>query len=257
MRKICAALLLCLAASVFGDTPTTCAPNYAYEGFTQPSQWRYIAAQCAVGQQSPIAIGLPVISQRNAPITVRYHDQALTVTLRNSGHDFRIVPPPPTQTIKYEIDVPGIGTATLDNIHFHTPAEHSIPQHGLLNGEIHFVHKAGNTTVVIAVVLRNNGTTPNTALQPITSRLPIDLCDFRTPTVNLARLLPQSITAYYRYTGSLTTPACDPGVIFLVVPTPMPASTTELGKLGTFGRNARPPQTRIMNPLTTITHVTL
>jgi len=229
---------------------TTCAPNFAFEGFTQPSQWRYINAQCAIGQQSPIAIGTPFVNARNAPITVTY--QPMPITVRNTGYDFRVL-----STRNNRISVSGIGTATLDNFHFHTPAEHSIPGYGQLAGEIHFVHRtAAGRIVAIAVLLTNTGASNNAALQPIIAQLPIHLCDTKVTTVNVNPLLPASIPAYYRYTGSLTTPGCNPDVTFLVLPTPMSIGASQLSTLAHFGKNARPPQTRIMNPLTTITHVT-
>ena len=267
MRTICAALLLFLATSASGDSPT-CAPNYAYEGFTKPSQWRYIDARCATGQQSPITIAPPLTPAHDGAITVSYYNGGVAVAVKNSGHDFRVIPPPPTQTMKHEITVPDLGMARLDNFHFHVPAEHRIPGYGALAGEIHFVHKTpGGGTVVIAVLLSDSGSANNSALQPIiaaiqpsSSQPPIHLCDSKTVSVNLRPLLPPSIPSYYRYVGSLTTPGCDPGIVFLIRPTPMTIGAAQLGTLRSFGANARPPQPRITNPgtgaPTQIKHVT-
>lgn len=260
MRTICAGLLLVFATAALGDS--TCAPNYAYQGFTNPSQWRYIDGRCATGQQSPIPIAPLFTSTHEGAVAVTYYNAGVSVTVRNSGHDFRVIPPQPTQLIKHEITVPGIGTARLDNFHFHVPAEHSIPGYGSLAGEIHFVHKTpGGGTVVIALLLSSSGNVNNpvlqpiiTAIQPTSNHSPLHLCETKTTTLNLRPLLPPSIPTYYRYVGSLTTPGCDPGIVFVILPTTTNIGTAQIGTLSSFGRNARPPQMRIAN--TVIKHNT-
>lgn len=249
MRTICAGLLCLFATVALADCP----PNYSYEGFTQPSQWPYVAAGCGgSSQQSPIVIGQPLIGAKDGPIAVSYQDALVTVTLANSGHDFRVIPPP-SPAPQNTITARGIAAATLDNFHFHSPAEHMIPGYGRLAGEIHFVHKNASGTVVIAVLLTSSSS-DNTTLQPILGQLPIRLCGSRTPAFNFRSLFGSSIPEYYRYVGSLTTPGCDPNITFLVVPTPWPISMSQLALLTAFGQNARPLQERI--PGTTITNVT-
>lgn len=237
-------LSIFVAAAASGDT-ASCPPNFGYSGFTQPSQWQYIAQPCGTEPfQSPIEIAATG-EQRNQPITVRYHTMQLTV--KNSGYDFR-VPAAPGNTIS----VGDIESATLDNFHFHTPAEHTFRAQKRLDGEIHFVHKDDRTgrTVVIAILLRKDEKKNNAALQPIIDQLPIHLCDSKVTMVDLAPLLPPSIATYYRYIGSLTTPACDGDVTFLVVPTPMPIGEKQLRALRHFGENTRPQQPRNDRPIT-------
>jgi len=238
MRTICVGLLF-FATAALGDS-ATCPPNYAYSGFTQPTQWRYVTDwRCNPDQypiQSPINIAGRFDEQRDKPITVTY--QPMPLIVKNSGHDFRVMP-----TLLNTISVADIESATLDNFHFHTPAEHTILGQARLAGEIHFVHTDDKTgrTIVIAILLRATGATNNMLLQPIINQLPVNLCDTELTTVTLAPLLPTSITTYYRYIGSLTTPKCDGDVTFFVVPAPMSIGQSQLTALRHFGDNARVP----------------
>ena len=256
MRKYFALSIL-VAAAALADSPT-CPPNYSYNGFTQPLQWQYVSGwHCNSGQQSPINIAGQFGQERNKPISVAYQTAA-PVFVRNSGHDFRVIPKFPQNN---RISVAGIGPVTLDNVHFHLPAEHAIlaqPGQPRLDGEIHFVHTDNSNPpriFVIAVLLSKTGN--NTALQPIIDQLPINLCAQKETTINLAALLPQlpqRITTYYRYIGSLTTPKCDGNVTFFVVPEVKPIGPLQHTRLHAFGDNSRPLQNRMSG--TTITRVT-
>jgi carbonic anhydrase len=59
---------------------------------------------------------------------------------------------------------------------------------------------------------------------------------------NAADLLPQS-TAYYSYTGSLTTPPCSEDVSFFILKNPIELSSNQLASFKqVFKMNARPVQ---------------
>jgi carbonic anhydrase len=239
MRTICVGLLFVFATAALAETPT-CPPNYSYSGFTQPAQWRYVEDwECDPVEfplQSPINIAGTFNEQRDKPITITY--QPMLLTVKNSGHDFRVMP-----TLLNTISVDDIESATLDNFHFHTPAEHTILGQARLDGEIHFVHKDDKTgrTIVIAILLRAIGANNNVKLQPIIDQLPVDLCDSEITPVTLQPLLTSPITTYYRYIGSLTTPKCDGDVTFFVVPAVMGIGQSQLTALRRFGDNARVP----------------
>lgn len=241
MRRL-TLLVLLLAPLMLADAPT-CPPNYGYSGFANPSQWQYVPEwHCgSEPMQSPIDIRPPFVTERGKPITVRY--QTTPVTVKNSGHDFRVLPKE-SNSISFD----GV-EATLDNVHFHTPAEHIINGRLPLAGEIHFVHKDANGKVFVIAVLLQLAAGDNDKLQPIIRELPIHLCGSKDATIPLAALLPKTITSYYRYVGSLTTPACDGDVTFLVLPSPMPISERQRNVLRTFGNNARPLQARHDRPI--------
>lgn len=244
MRRL-SLLVLLLAPLLLADAPT-CPPNYSYAGFTNPSQWQYVPEwHCgSEPMQSPIDIRPPFATERGKPITIDYKTTAVTV--KNSGHDFRVIPKQPNS-----ISVDGV-EATLDNFHFHTPAEHTMFGRKRMAGEIHFVHKDANGKVFVIAVLLDVVNARNAALEPILRELPIQLCGSKEATIALATLLPKTITSYYRYVGSLTTPACDGDVTFFVLRSPMPISERQRRVLRTFGDNARPLQERHDRPIASV-----
>ena len=245
MRRL-VLLVLLLAPPALADTPG-CPPNYGYSGYAAPSQWQYLPeSHCgSEPMQSPIDISRPFGAERGKPIAVHYQTMPLTVV--NSGHDFRIIP-----TRENSISVDGV-EATLDNFHFHTPSEHTMDGRPRMAGEIHFVHIDAKTKKIFVIaVLLELSQEDNRALQPIIAQLPIRLCATKQTTVDLAPLLPATIASYYRYVGSLTTPACDGDVTFFVLPSPMRISRKQRDVLRTFGDNSRPLQPRHGRPITRV-----
>ena len=244
MRRL-VLLALLLAPLTLADTPG-CPPNYGYSGYASPSQWQYVPEwHCGEPLQSPIDISRPFGSEKGRPIAVHY--QTMPLTVMNSGHDFRVIP-----TRENSISIDGVD-ATLDNFHFHTPSEHTMNGDRPTAGEIHFVHKDAKTKKVFVIaVLLALAKNDNRALKPIIDQLPIHLCATKETKVDLAPLLPPTITSYYRYVGSLTTPGCDGDVTFYVLPTPMPISRKQRDVLRTFGDNSRPLQERHDRPITRV-----
>jgi carbonic anhydrase len=245
MRRL-SLLVLLLAPLTLADTPG-CPTNYGYSGYANPSQWQYLPGSLCGSEplQSPIDISRPFGAERGKPITVRYQTMPLTVV--NSGHDFRVIP-----TRENSISVDGV-EATLDNFHFHTPSEHTMNGGRPTAGEIHFVHQDPKTKkIYVIAVLLQLAKRDNRALQPIIRQLPIRLCKTEETKIELAPLLPKTITSYYRYVGSLTTPKCDGNVTFYLLPSPMPISARQRDVLRTFGNNARPLQQRHGRPITRV-----
>jgi carbonic anhydrase len=61
--------------------------------------------------------------------------------------------------------------------------------------------------------------------------------------VNAADLLPANKSAYYTFTGSLTTPPCSEGVTWFVLKSPMVISEEQVIRFGhLYSMNARPTQ---------------
>lgn len=246
MRRLLLILTIPLAVTALADSPK-CPPNYGYAGYMLPSQWQFVKEwKCGTEPlQSPIDVSRPSAIEHNMPITVHY--QTMPLTVMNSGHDFRVSPTRPNSISVGEV------SATLDQFHFHTPSEHRINSRPNTAGEIHFVHTDPDTHkhFVIAVLLEL-ARPDNAALQPIIDQLPITLCASRETTIELAPLLIETIRAYYRYVGSLTTPGCDGDVTFFVVSTTMPVSKKQRDVLRRFGDNARPLQPRKERAITQV-----
>jgi len=169
----------------------------------------------------------------------------MKLTVANSGYDFRVMP-----TLSGWISFPGVDRAVLVQFHFHVPSEHTFNGQPQTVGEIHFLNVDAITgkRYVIAVLLRADPA-ENAALQPIFNQLPLHLCQKRITTIDFASILPSTITTYFRYVGSLTTPKCDGDVTFFVLPVLMPIGPHQLAALHQFGENARPPQPRLGRPI--------
>jgi carbonic anhydrase len=255
MRRLLLTLLVLLSTPLLAEVVAakTCPPNFGYSGYMPPSQWRFVPEwKCGTEPlQSPIDIAMPFTSERNKAITISYHP--MQVTVKNSGHDFRVIPSG-ENTMSVVVDGETV-TATLDQFHFHTPSEHTMAGRPRAAGELHFVHVEPQTQKVYAIaVLLTSTTQANTNFNSIFARLPLNLCATATTNVDLKALLPATIGTYYRYTGSLTTPACDGDVTFFVLPNPMPMGAQQLETLRRFGDNARiPMEPRNNRPIVYVT----
>ena len=243
MRLSTVTLILVLAApALFADD--ACVPyNYC-------ETW---SGMCATGtQQSPIANNA---SDRRADPRlgnlVRYPVNLVTgVTAKNTGTSLKS-----TTARRVQTNYNG-APITLEEFHFHTPAEHRIDvwidaRHPpVAMAELHLVHRnAAGKVIVVAVPIRLGPSNP--ALAALMALGTIPTCQSRTsPTdaVPMAALLPAVTGRYITYEGSLTTPACDQGVTFLLMNDGITATQAQLNYIKIVC-NARPVQFN-PNPVT-------
>lgn len=133
-------------------------------------------------------------------------------------------------------------TFILKEIHFHTTSEHTF--NGVVSpGEIHFVHESSDGEVAYVAALVQVGN-ENKAIATILSELPAEPGDPIEVDLffNAFDFLPESKT-FYRYDGSLTTPACTEGVTWIVLQNQLIMSSTQINGLrGIMGLNFRPVQ---------------
>lgn len=212
--------------------------HWAYQGDTGPANWAMLKPdfrQCMTGRrQSPIDIrdGIPV---QLDPIQFDYRPSAFRVL--DNGHTVQVnVEPGNSITVvghRYE----------LVQFHFHRPSEERV------NGRqyemvVHLVHKDPEGHLAVVAVLIDQGQQPNPAVQQVWNNLPLEK---NTEQVALAPIDPNQLLPeqrqYFTYMGSLTTPPCSEGVLWMVMK--QPASLTRV-QIGVFGRlypmNARPIQ---------------
>ncbi len=216
------------------------APHWAYEGEGGPQAWAKLKPEfdlCASGKrQSPIHIEESAALQGPAESLVfDYRPSAASVV--NNGHTI-------------QVDVEGDNTLTvrgstfkLLQFHFHHPAEEKINYKGFAM-VAHLVHRnAEGQLAVVAVLLDPGAASP--FIDKVWTYIPLDVADrVRTPAewIDLKSLLPQD-QRYYQFMGSLTTPPCSEGVLWMVLKQPVTLSREQL-KLFTqmFPNNARPVQ---------------
>ncbi len=212
--------------------------HWGYEGETGPLYWASLKPEyfmCKEGKnQSPVNItGTRAVEKKH--IGFRYFVGGEYVV--NNGHAVKVAYKPGSFVT---IDDHAF---ELKQFHFHTPGENRIDGKSFPM-EAHFVHADENGTLAVLALMFEEGA-PNPELDKILKAL--------SPKVGEKRPLPQPANAsalypmdvdYYRYSGSLTTPPCSEGVIWIVFKKPVTASADQIRAFyNLFGHpNNRPVQ---------------
>lgn len=211
--------------------------HWSYVGENGPGAWGELKpeyAVCRTGQlQSPIDIrGGLVVDQ--TPIGFDYRPSGLSVV--DNGH-----------TIQGNLTGGNVITVMgrqyeLQSFHFHLPAEEKVNGRGYAM-VMHLVHKDREGRLAVIAVLVETGAA-HRAVQTVWNNLPLQ----RNDPIPVAepfdplRLLPED-RRYYAYMGSLTTPPCTEGVLWLVLKQPVTVSPEQLALFARlYPMNARPLQ---------------
>lgn len=211
--------------------------HWSYEGEGGPENWAKLDPKnqaCAVGQrQSPIDIreGIKVDLE---PVQFDYRPSSFRII--DNGHTVQVNVGDSSITLTGK-------TYELIQFHFHRPSEEKV------NGRnfdmvAHLVHKADDGSLAVVAVLMERGE-ENSFIQTLWNNMPLEKnvsVSPPTPIINPSSLLPASRN-YYTYMGSLTTPPCTEGVLWLVMKQPVQISTEQIGIFSRLYRNnARPIQ---------------
>ncbi|HEU4375314.1 MAG TPA: carbonic anhydrase family protein [Telluria sp.] len=211
--------------------------TWSYEGETGPANWGKINsdwAKCGTGnRQSPIDLrdGMKVDLEQ---IAFDYRPSGFNVV--DNGH-----------TVQVSV---GLGnymsvqnrTYELIQFHFHRPSEERVNGKGT-EMVVHLVHKDAEGRLAVVAVLLQRGAA-NSMIQTVWNNLPLEKYDTMTPAVALDvnEILPAK-RDYYTFMGSLTTPPCSEGVLWIVMKEPMPASPAQMALFSRlYPLNARPVQ---------------
>lgn len=214
--------------------------HWSYEGPTGPQAWSKLKSDfnvCAIGKrQSPINIEESATLQGPAePLQFNYQPSSGTVV--NNGHTIQV-----DLYGENSMTVRG-STYKLLQFHFHTPSEEQINYRNFAM-VAHLVHKNAEGQLAVVAVLLDPGTA-NALINKVWTYMPLDTNDrVRMPTglIDMNELLPKD-QRYYQFMGSLTTPPCTEGVLWMVLKQPTFVSREQI-RLFTqlFPRNARPVQ---------------
>lgn len=211
--------------------------HWDYEGEGGPNNWAKLDPKnkaCAVGQrQSPIDIrdGIKVDLE---PIKFNYRPSTFRIV--DNGHTVQVAVGDSAITLLGK-------TYELVQFHFHRPSEEKI------NGQrfdmvAHLVHKSDDGQLAVVAVLLERGT-ENPFIQTLWNNLPLEKnVDVAPPDIIIdpATLLPAARN-YYTYMGSLTTPPCSEGVLWLVMKQPVQVSHEQINIFSRlYKNNARPIQ---------------
>lgn len=208
-----------------------CSPNglyaqtFGYFGDNGPNHWGELSpswAACSSGEiQSPVNF-----KQLKSPSYKHGHKLSISYSestgeIFNNGH-----------TIEVETEGENVLTLngvpyTLKQFHFHTPSEHRVSRRGY-DMELHLVHTGADGSNAVLGVLLKRGASSG-ALAPIFSSLPNSL-NVREPlseAFDPEKFLPKS-REHYRYVGSLTTPPCTEGVLWVVMADPVTVTDEDM-----------------------------
>jgi carbonic anhydrase len=211
--------------------------HWSYDGQSGPQAWGRLKpefSKCATGtRQSPIDIrdGIHVDLE---PVQFDYKPSVFSVL--DNGHTVQVNVAPGNF-----IEVMG-RRFELVQFHFHRPSEERIDGKQFDMG-VHLVHKdIGGRLAVVAVLLARGSAHP--IVQSVWNNLPLEKGDEVSARVSLDlnQLLPKD-TRYYIYMGSLTTPPCSEGVLWMVMQQPVAVSQEQVDVFGRlYPMNARPLQ---------------
>jgi carbonic anhydrase len=214
--------------------------HWSYEGDTGPQAWGNLKPEfnvCAIGKrQSPINIEQGSTLQGPAePVQFAYAPSNASVV--NNGHTI-------------QVDVQGDNSITargsnyrLLQFHFHTPSEEQI-NFKRFPMVAHLVHKNNEGQLAVVAVLLQEGES-NAMIDKVWTYMPLDSGDrVRMPQglLDVNELLPKD-QRYYQFMGSLTTPPCTEGVLWMVMKQPVTLSKAQFKLFSQiYPNNARPVQ---------------
>ncbi len=211
--------------------------HWSYGGEAGPKAWGGLKpefARCASGtRQSPIDIrgGFAVDLE---PVFFDY--QASPFRVVDNGH-----------TVQVGVDGANAITVAgrryqLVQFHFHRPAEERIDGRSF-EMSLHLVHKDAEGRLAVVGLLLDRGE-PQPVVQTVWNHLPLEKNDEVAPrsVIDLNHLLPPD-RGYYTYMGSLTTPPCSEGVLWMVMRQPVQLSQAQIDIFARlYPMNARPIQ---------------
>lgn len=227
------------AAARAGKAPAGHASHahWSYEGPGGPEAWARLKpefAKCGKGQrQSPIdirdgiAVNLDPIRFDYQPSAFRVIDNGHTVQVNVAAGNFIEV-----MGRRYE----------LQQFHFHRPSEERIDGR-VFDMDAHLVHKDAEGRLAVVAVLLERGSA-QAVVQSVWNNLPLEKGEEQPANVpvDLNQLIPAE-RGYFTYMGSLTTPPCSEGVLWMVMKTPVQISAEQLAIFSRlYPMNARPVQ---------------
>jgi carbonic anhydrase len=211
--------------------------HWSYEGDGGPARWGKIDAanaKCDTGErQSPIDIrdGIRVDLE---PVLFDYKPVRFNVI--DNGHTIQV-------NLGAGNSITILGRRyDLVQFHFHKPSEEHV-NGAAFDMVVHLVHKDIDGKLVVLAVLIQQGKA-NSLVQTIWNNMPLEKNDTVSPpgTIDLNQILPTD-RQYYTYMGSLTTPPCTEGVLWVVFKQPIELSADQISIFSRmYPMNARPIQ---------------
>ncbi|KAF2265292.1 carbonic anhydrase [Lojkania enalia] len=205
--------------------------KFGYTGLIGPLNWASLAPEneaCKTGSnQSPINVDDTINLATEAPVVDIPTEQA--IEFENLGTTIEVIVNGTTSFAGSDF--------RLRQFHMHTPSEHRI------NGEyypleLHFVHEgvADSAQIAVISVLFQLDEAADPVLTGLENFIdPIAEVGTKTEVtsgLDFASLINHvQTTPLFQYTGSLTTPPCSEGVVFLIAQNPLPINVAIYNKI--------------------------
>lgn len=210
---------------------------WSYEGDAGPEHWGRLRpefSRCGTGnRQSPIDIR-DGISVQLDPVQFDYKSSAFGVVDNGRTVQVNVAPGNAIEVMGRKFE--------LVSFDFQRPSEERINGRQFDMG-VHLVHKDAAGRMAVVAVLLDRGQ-EQAVIQSVWNNLPLEKNEeLRARSgLNPAELLPAD-RRYFTYMGSMTTPPCKEGVLWMVMKNPVGISTEQLDVFARLYRmNARPVQ---------------
>ena len=217
-----AVIFLAIALAISSPSRAAEETHWSYSGEDGPQQWGDLAADylmCSMGRnQSPIDLTGAVDANLDELI-LDYPNRGIVGEV-NNGHTIQENLKPGNfitiQGQQYE----------AKQFHFHSPSEHRIDGK-TYPLEVHVVHANQIGQLAVLGVLFNEGE-ENTMLNQLNGFRPAGSEPYTGPVDY--NLLITGLNEFYAYNGSLTTPPCSEGVLWVVLKNPVTASREQIDR---------------------------
>ena len=216
MKKIALVTGLLLSSASFAS-----GVHWTYSGHEGPEYWGSLSpdyAACSGGKnQSPVDIAAMAEAELS-PIEFAYQSGGDSVV--NNGHTIKV-----GYAAGSSISVDG-HSYELKQFHFHAPSENLIEGQSFPM-EMHLVHADSSGNLAVVGVMFKEGET-NAELEKAWAVMPDHEGEAKPSAALAAEALLPGNHDYYRFSGSLTTPPCSEGVLWLVMKDPVTASKAQI-----------------------------